>query len=73
MDLIGQRISGLMSVGIIVSVYGLYLWWRAITGDTRLRGSEWTYFPRSYFFAAGLILQLPLVAIIWFLGRQGAL
>jgi hypothetical protein len=73
MDSIGQRAGGLMWVGILVSRYSPHMIWRGITGDTRIRETDWTYLPKWCFFAAGLILQLPLTAIVWFMARQGGL
>ena len=63
----------LIVVGLIATGYGLHLIIRGIQGDTLLPGTTFTYLPRWLFIAAGLVLQLPLPAALWFLIAIGSL
>jgi hypothetical protein len=73
--MVGGRANpgNLLVVGAICSLAGLFLIYRALTGDTLFPGTLYTYLPRRYFWVAGLLLQLPLVVSVMFLLHQGYL
>ena len=59
----------LLTIGLLATGYGIYLIKRGIQGDTLLFGTLFTYLPRWLFILIGLLLQLPLLAAIWFLSE----
>lgn len=57
----------LLIVGLISTGYGIHRILRGIRGDTLFPGTLYTYLPKWTFIVAGLLLQLPRPAAIWFL------
>lgn len=60
----------LLGFGLMATGYGVYLIKRGIEGDTLCPGTTFTYLPRWLFIATGLLLQLPLPAVLWFLNEM---
>ena len=61
----------LLFYGLLSSAYGIYLFKRAIDGDTLLSGTTFTYIPKWMFYTAGVLLQLPLPLAYFFLKSKG--
>jgi hypothetical protein len=61
----------LVAIGLIATGYGVHLIKRAIEGDTLMPGTQFTHLPSWILWTAGLLLQLPLPAAIWFLYAIG--
>jgi|GEM_PF-2689081 len=61
----------LLVVGVLCTLYGLYLMKRPWEGDTLCPGTTFTYLPKWLFYLAGLILQIPLPAAFMFLKSLG--
>lgn len=60
-----------MIIGMICTVYGLFLIKRGIEGDTLMPGTSFTYLPRWLFITTGILLQTPLIAAWMYLRYIG--
>ena len=65
--------KSLILVGIVSTVYGLYLIKKGWDGDTLIPGTNFTYLPKWLFYTVGAILQFPLPLSVMFLKSQGHL
>lgn len=59
--------ESLLFYGLICSGYGIYLFKRALDGDTLLPGTTFTYIPKWLFYSAAILLQAPLPLAYFFL------
>ncbi len=61
----------LLVIGLISAGYGINLIKRGWENDTLMPGTNFTYLPQWLFYLTGILLQIPLVAAIFFLKSIG--
>ena len=61
----------LITIGLISAAYGINLIKRGWDHDTLMPGTNFTYLPQWILYLGGVLLQIPLLAAIFFLKSIG--